>query len=240
MRSLAIFSPSNISQLVILILKQIIVLAISLFTSAVTSPDSINMIDNRVILTLMDLVALKLQLRTSRPCTKCRAASLTKITQIIKKLISTRLIVSEIIKSHRDPKIPRFSVSVPRLTLLNPKMLLQRSIQLKRCKKQVRWPRFQINLCVNTKKGRWLKLRSIWTFKSIWMRYSSRSKEHGRTRSEGSSMPRTIPIMITRQVTLFISQPSLWWKMQASLTLPLKMSRIDLEHKIYIKTSVCD
>ena len=240
MRSLAIFSPSNISQLVILILKPIIVLAISLFTSAVTSPDSISMIDNRVILTLMDLVALKLQLRTSKPCTKCKAASVTKITKIIKKLISTRSIVSEIIKSPRDPKIQRFSVSVPHLTLLNLRMLPQRSIQHRGCRKLSRCPRFLTNLCVNTKKGRWLKLRSIWTFKSIWMRYSSRSKEHEKMRSEGWSMPRTTPIMITRQVTLFISQPSLWWKMQASLTLPLKVSRIDLEHNNYIKTSVCD
>ena len=237
MRSLAIFSPSNISQLVILIFKPIIVLAISLFTSAVTSPDSISMIDNRVILTLMDLVALKLQLRTSRLCTRCKAASVTKI---IKKLISTRSIVSEIIKSPRDPKIPRFSVSVPHLTLLNLRMLQQRSIQHRGCKKLSRCSRFLTNLCVNTKKGRWLKLRSIWTFKSIWMRYSSRSKEHGRTRSEGWSMPRTIPIMIIRQVTLSISQPSLWWKMQASLMPPLKVSRIDLEHNNYIKTSVCD
>ena len=234
MRSLAIFSPSNISQLVILIFKPIIVLAISLFTSAVTSPDSISMIDNRVILTLMDLVALKLQLRTSRLCTRCKAASVTKI---IKKLISTRSIVSEIIKiikSPRDPKIPRFSVSVPHLTLLNLRMLQQRSIQHRGCKKLSRCSRFLTNLCVNTKKGRWLKLRSIWTFKSIWMRYSSRSKEHEKMRSEGWSMPRTTPIMIIRQVTLSISQPSLWWKMQASLTPPLKMSRIDLEHKIYI------
>ena len=154
MRSLAIFSPSNISQLVILILKQIIVLAISLFTSAVTSPDSISMIDNRVILTLMDLVALKLQLRTSKPCTKCKAASVTKITKIIKKLISTRSIVSEIIKSPRDPKIQRFSVSVPHLTLLNLRMLPQRAIQHRGCRKLSRCPRFLTNLCVNTKKGR--------------------------------------------------------------------------------------
>ena len=151
MRSLAIFSPSNISQLVILILKQIIVLAISQFTSAVTSKDSINMIDNREILTLMDLVALKLPLRTSRPCIRCMAASLTKI--IIKRN-STRSIASEIIKSPRDPKIKRFSVSEPHLIPLNQRMLLQRSIPGKRCRKHSRQPRCPISQCANSKKGR--------------------------------------------------------------------------------------
>jgi len=120
MRSLAIFSPSNSSQLVIPIFKPLKVLAISQSTSAVTSKGSIN-ITNRVTLTIMDLVAPKLQSRISRQCTEGNQT----LSILLKKRNLDRLIVSEIIKRLKDPKISRiqgFSASVRLLTLLNLRM----------------------------------------------------------------------------------------------------------------------
>ena len=165
MRSLAIFSPSNSSQLVIPIFKPLKVLAISQFISAVTSKGSIN-ITNRVTLTIMDLVAPKLQLRTSRQCTECKAT----VSILLKKRNLDRLIVSEIIMRLQDPKISRilrFSVSVRLLTLLNLKMDRSRATLFKNPKRFSTRLSGMINLFEGRKKDNRQNEKLIWTYRGI-------------------------------------------------------------------------
>ena len=69
-RVLAILSPSNIS---LLVSKPILITALSRPRSAMTSTDSIELIDNRVSPSKMDFVVKKLQLRIARLCTRCKA-----------------------------------------------------------------------------------------------------------------------------------------------------------------------
>ena len=183
MRGLAIFSPSNSSQLVIPIFKPLKVLAISQFTSAVTSKGSIN-ITNRVTLTIMDLAAPKLQSRTSRLCTECMVTLWT----LLKKRNLDRLIVSEIIKRLKDPKIsriPGFSVSVHLLTPLNLRMAQSKATPFKNLRRFSTRRSGMINRFEGRKTDNRQNVRLIWTSRGTWMRWLNRNRELERMKSDG-------------------------------------------------------
>ena len=163
MRSLAIFSPSNSSQLVIPIFKPLKVLAISQSTSAVTSKGSID-ITNRLTITIMDHVAPKLQSRTSRLCTEGKAT----LSILLKKRNLDRLIVSEIIKRLKDPKISRiqgFSANARLLTLLNLKMARLKATPFRNPRRFSTRLSGMINPCEGRKTDNRPNVKLIWTYR---------------------------------------------------------------------------
>ena len=183
----------------------------------------------------MDLAAPKLQSRTSRQCTECKAT----LSTLLKKRNLDRLIVSEIIKRLQDPKIsriPGFFVSVRPLTLLSLRMVRSKVTITKNPKRSSTRLSGMINPCEGRKTDNRQNVRLIWTSRGAWMRWLNRNRELERMKSDGSAMHLTTQIMTTRQAILSIFQPSRWWRMQASLTALLQtpsQTGTDLDHKYY-------